>query len=92
MKEASGSTELDKSIACVKRGMSFDDTKKAIEKHMDVGRVLVADRGISKSPPPADFRKIQPYTSGRLFVSKDGQQYMVIFDEPPAASRKVVAM
>ncbi|WP_145097971.1 hypothetical protein [Rosistilla carotiformis] len=91
-KEDSGSKQFDKSIAGVKLGMSFDDAEKAIQEHLDVGRVLVADRGLSKQPTPADFKKIQPYTSGRLFVSKDGRQYMAIFDEPPAASRKVVAM
>ena len=84
--------EFDKSIAGVRLGMSFQEAEQSIKNTMDIGLVLTAERLIPQQPTAADIRRMKPYTSGRLFVSKDGRQYMAIFDEPPAANRKVVAM
>ncbi len=80
---------FDKEIVGVHLGMSFEKAEAAIRQHMDVGRVLLADR--SEQVGTA-LGEIEPYTSGRLFVSKDGEEYVAIFDEPPAAEKKVLGM
>ncbi|WP_157953672.1 peptidoglycan-binding domain-containing protein [Oceanimonas marisflavi] len=70
-------------------GMSFDDAEKLIRKHMKVGRILVADR-VHQTTTLAG--KLEPYSSGRMYVSEDEQEMITLFDEPPAASDKVVAI
>lgn len=74
-------------ILGIQIGMSFDEAERLINEHMDVGRVLSADRSWDLS---AATGKLIPYSSGRIYVSADGTDLIVLYDEPPAAERIVV--
>src|SRR5690606_31918183 len=65
-------------------GMSMEQAEAVIRKHMAVGRVLESTRTDESGP-------LIPLSSGKLFVSEDGRDFIAIMDEPPAASGKVMA-
>jgi len=74
-------------IVGLRLGMSFVEAEAIIQEHMTVGEVLDAKR-----QPLPDPNLVVPYTSGRLFVSADGMEFIQLFDEPPAARGQVVAV
>jgi hypothetical protein len=69
--------------------MSFEDADKIIRGHMKVGRVLEADRAWQSK---AATGNIDPYTSGRLYESQDGNELIILLDEPPAAPHRVLGL
>lgn len=73
----------------IRLGMSFADAEKLIREHMEIGNVLVADRTLQTS---AATGQIEPYTSGRIFSSAEGNELIAIFDEPPAAPETVLGI
>ncbi|WP_158308472.1 peptidoglycan-binding protein [Oceanimonas sp. GK1] len=79
----------DLDILGIKLGMSFDEAELLIRKHMPVGRMLVADR-VHQTTTLAG--KLEAYSSGRMYISENEQEMITLFDEPPAASGKVVAI
>lgn len=70
-------------------GMSFDEAEAIIRGHMDVAKVLVADRSRQMSSQTGDLK---PYTSGRMYLSADSGELIAIFDEPPAMPGKVLGI
>lgn len=72
----------------VRLGMSFDEAEAIVRKHMEVGRVLDGKRA-SDEKVKSGFN--EPMTSGKLFISKDGREFVALIDEPPAAGGRVVA-
>lgn len=76
-------------ILGIELGMSFDEAEQLIRKHMPVGRILVADR-VHQTTTLAG--KLEPYSSGRMYISEDEQEMITLFDEPPAETGKVVAI
>lgn len=75
-------------IIGIRTGMSFDEAEGIIRTHMEVGRVLDGSR---LSDGSMDRGNIRPATSGKLFISKDGMEYIALLDEPPGAAGKVLA-
>ncbi|WP_370125544.1 peptidoglycan-binding protein [Sinorhizobium fredii] len=73
----------------IQLGMTFEEAERLIREHMEVGRVFKAERagqiGLASG-------KIEPYSSGRLFVSRAENEAIAIFDEPPAAPGVVLGM
>jgi len=69
-------------ILGVKLGMSIKEAEALIRKNFTVGRVMVASRDWQ---PEAAVGKPGTYTSGRLYVSADESDMIMLFDEPPAA-------
>ena len=76
-------------ILGIQIGMAFAEAEKIIRANMDVGLTLVADR---KWQPSAAVGNIYAYTSGRLFLSRDRKQAIIIYDEPPAATAIVMGV
>lgn len=76
-------------IVGLQLGMTFDAADKIIRDHMDVGRVLIADRAWSTFEA---FGNIQPFSSARLYESRDEKEVIVIFDEAPSASRIIMGL
>ncbi|WP_146287645.1 hypothetical protein [Gemmobacter aquaticus] len=76
-------------ILGIQLGMSFDEADAILRKHMEVGKVLVADRGKQMGTVGGS---LQPYSSGRLYISAAGTELIAIYDEPPAAPDRVLAM
>lgn len=72
----------------IRLGMSFAQAEELIRKHMEVGRTLVTK---SEWRTPSNG-EIPPYSSGRLYVSKDGSDIIALFDHPPAASQRIVGL
>ena len=70
-------------------GMSFDDADRIIREHMDVGTVMHANRDWSSS---SAFGDIFPFSSGRLYESVDGTDWIVLFDEAPSAKDVVISI
>jgi peptidoglycan hydrolase-like protein with peptidoglycan-binding domain len=73
----------------IRLGMSFAEADTLIRGHMQVGKVLSADR---KSQFGSVSGDIVPYTSGRLYASAEGNELIAIFDEPPAAQDTVLGI
>jgi hypothetical protein len=76
-------------VVGLRLGMSFDDADRIVRQEMQVGRTYRADPGWGSRTPTGG---IAPLTSGRMYVSEDESEVIVIYDEPPAASRRVVAV
>lgn len=76
-------------VVGLRLGMSFDAADRVIRAHMPIGRVLEADRAWQAK---AAAGTIRPYTSGRLYESADGNERIVLFDEPPAAPKTVLGL
>ena len=76
-------------VVGLRLGMSFEDADKIIRGHMKVGRVLEADRAWQSK---AATGNIDPYTSGRLYESQDGNELIILLDEPPAAPHRVLGL
>ena len=85
--EASRVAGLD--ILGVRLGMSFAEAERIVRDHMNVGRVLVADR---KRQLGLVSGEVRPYSSGRMFVSADETEIITIFDEPPAMPETVLGI
>jgi hypothetical protein len=83
----SGTGEPD--IAGIRLGMTFADAEARVREVMDVERVMVAKREWQIDAAVGTPRR---YTSGKLFVSKNEQDLIILFDEPPAAERVVVGV
>lgn len=66
----------------IRLGTSFADAEKLIRGYMEVGRVLVADHAAQLGSISGH---IEPYTSGRMYVSKDESEIITLYDEPPSA-------
>ncbi|WP_025030974.1 DUF6636 domain-containing protein [Nitratireductor aquibiodomus] len=76
-----------KDVVGLRLGMSFDEADRIIRDHMDVGRVLIADR---KWSVRAAAGNLDPFSSGVAYESKDGREVIVIHDEPPSAEKVIV--
>ncbi len=76
-------------IVGLRLGMSFAAADKIIRDHMPVGRMLVADRAYQTD---AATGGLKPFSSGRLYVSKDGSDTIILFDESPAAPDVVMSV
>ncbi|GAB4349101.1 MAG: hypothetical protein Kow0026_04230 [Oricola sp.] len=76
-------------ILGLRLGMSFDEADAIIRENMDVARVLEANRAWQTE---AAVGKITMYTSGRRYENEDGSEKILLFDEPPAAKRIVLAV
>jgi hypothetical protein len=74
-------------ILGIRLGMSFAEADALIRAHMEVGKVLTADRTRQISLVSG---AIEPYTSGRIYASATGDELIAILDEPPAAAETVV--
>lgn len=70
-------------------GLPFEDAEALIRSHMEVTSVLVADRATQMN---ALAGKPAPYSSGKIFAADGDRELIAIFDEPPAAGDKVVAL
>lgn len=80
-------TERD--ILGIRLGMTFDEADLLIRAHMAVSKVLTADRGKQAAGMTGE---IEPFTSGRLYVSADGMELIALHDEPPAAPGRVLGI
>jgi hypothetical protein len=67
-------------MAGIRLGMSFEEAEAIIRGTMQVGFVFEVERDAAQG-----IRGLQPYNSGRIFVSPDVGEAIGIFDEPPAA-------
>jgi hypothetical protein len=76
-------------ILGIQLGMSFNEADAILREHMEVGKVIVADRSRQMGTVGGS---ILPYSSGRLYVSAAGTELIAIYDEPPAAPDRVLAM
>lgn len=76
-------------IVGLRLGMSFEEADKVIRAHMDVGTVKHADR---KWNVDIAFGELQPFSSGRLYESKDGKETIVLVDEAPSATGTVLGV
>ncbi len=74
-------------IVGLRLGMSFAEAEKIIRDSMDVGTVLAGTRG-----PEEGARDIRPYGSIRIFIARGASEAIALFDEPPAAPGKIVAV
>ncbi len=81
--------KLSLDILGIELGMSFAEAEKLIRSHMAVGRVLQADRARQATTLAG---QLDPYSSGRMFISEDEQEVITLFDEPPAAASTVLAI
>lgn len=80
---------VERDILGIRLGMSFDEADSLIRTHMEVSKLLTADRSRQVS---AIAGAIEPFTSGRLYVSADGHELIAIHDEPPAAGNTVLGI
>ncbi len=76
-------------ILGLRLGMPFAEADAAIRAHMEVGRVLVRSR---EADALAKAGQITPFSSGRLYVSADETELIILYDEPPAAEGVVAAV
>lgn len=86
---AAASEPYGPDVVGLKLGMTFEEADRIIREHMEVGVVLAADRSWS---PYEAFGDIQPFSSGRLYESKDEKEVIVLFDEAPSASKVVMGV
>lgn len=70
-------------------GTPFEEADELIRQHMSVGRVIAADRSTQLATLTG---KIEAYSSGRMYISQEETEVIVVFDEPPAAPDKVVGL
>ncbi|WP_181703435.1 peptidoglycan-binding domain-containing protein [Chthonobacter albigriseus] len=68
-------------------GMDMAEAEKTIRAHMTVSRVFEKRR-----PFAADPADMVAYGSAKAFIRDDGQEAIVVFNEPGAAPDKVVAV
>lgn len=73
----------------IRLGMGFDEADRLIREHMEVGKVLTADRSTQLS---AATGKLVAYSSGKIYASAAGDELIGILDEPPAAAATVVGI
>lgn len=73
----------------IRLGMSFDEADRLIREHMQVGKVLSADRSRQLSTASG---ALSAYGSGRIYASEAEDELIGIFDEPPAAPGKVLGI
>ena len=71
----------------VRLGMDMAEAETVIRAHMDVGRVLVGKRLHDGS---FDEGLLAPATSGKMFISKDGNEVIAIYDEPPSEEKVLI--
>jgi hypothetical protein len=76
-------------IVGLRLGMSFEAADKIIRDHMAVGRMLVADRAYQTD---AATGGLKPFTSGRLYISEDETDTIILFDELPSAPGVVMSV
>ena len=69
--------------------MTFDEADKIIHAHMKVGHVLTRDRARQPKAATGGFEK---YSSSRLYTAEDHSEFIVLYDEPPAAKNIVVGI
>lgn len=74
-------------VVGLRLGMSFEEADRIIREHMDVGRVLIADRAWSVE---AAAGTIDQFSSGVAYESEDGREVIIIHDEPPSAPKTVI--
>jgi len=74
-------------IVGIQVGMSFADAEAIIRNHMPVGRVLEGVRAFDGSIEAATIR---PATSGKLFISESGREFIALLDEAPAIKGQVL--
>ncbi|WP_346915729.1 peptidoglycan-binding domain-containing protein [uncultured Roseibium sp.] len=74
-------------IVGLQLGMSFSEADRIIRDHMDVGRVITANGGWDSFEVT---NQITPYTSGLAYESRDRKELIIIFDQPPSASKVVL--
>ena len=82
------STPKANDIVGIKLGMTFAQADEIIGHKMAVGTILTADRK-RQNGAKATFK---PYSSGRMYISKDGKEIITIYDEPPAKPGVVLAV
>ncbi|WP_445402336.1 peptidoglycan-binding domain-containing protein [Zobellella sp. An-6] len=90
------STELEMPDASVgldivnlRLGMSFEQADKLIRDHMEVGRVLTRDRARQSQAVTGNFKQL---SSSRIYVAEDGSEFIILYDEPPAAPETVIGI
>ncbi|MGE0119655.1 MAG: peptidoglycan-binding protein [Dongiaceae bacterium] len=76
-------------IVGLRLGMTFDEADAIIRDHMSVGRVLVRDRARDTKAVAGDF---EDFSSSRIYVAEDGSEFIMLYDEPPAASAVVLGI
>ena len=76
-------------ILGIKIGMTFAAAEKIIRANMNVGTILVEDRKWQTSAAVGDLKV---FTSARLFLSRDGNNVIILYDEPPAVSGVVLGV
>ncbi|WP_011581738.1 peptidoglycan-binding protein [Chelativorans oligotrophicus] len=80
---------LNLDVLGIRLGNSFEEAEGLIREHMDVGHVMTADRAGQLEVATG---KLLPYTSGKLFMSRDQRELIAIYDEPPAAPGVVLGI
>lgn len=83
----SNANQLD--LLGLRLGMPFPEMDSIIREHMEVKKVLTADRNKQLS---ATTGALVPFTSGRIYVSANEDELIAVFDEPPAAPEKIVGI
>lgn len=73
----------------IRLGTAFDEADRIIREHMEVGKVLTADRATQLGGAEMG---LQAYSSGRIYVSADETEMIAVFDEPPAAPNRIVGL
>jgi len=84
---ASQSAGLD--ILGIRLGDKWADAETKVLEHMAVGEVINADRGKSMATIQG---RLDPYTSGRLYISESGREMIALLNEPPAHPDTVVGV
>jgi len=76
-------------IVGLRLGMTFDEADAIIRTHMKVGRVLVRDRARDTK---AIAGELENFSSSRIYVAEDGSEFIMLYDEPPAAPAVVLGI
>jgi uncharacterized protein len=76
-------------IVGLRLGMTFDEADAIVRAHMTVGRVLVRDRA---RDPTAVAGEFEDFSSSRIYVAEDSGEFIILYDEPPAAPAVVLGI
>lgn len=74
-------------ILGIKVGMNFDEAEVLIRQHMQVGRIL---KGVRAFDGSLQSGRTHPATSGKLFISEDGKEFIALIDEAPLREGRVL--
>lgn len=76
-------------IVGLRLGLSFAEAEAIIRKHMVVERVLKRDRANQATAATGNFER---FSSATMFVAEGGKEFIILYDEPPAAEQVVVGI